>query len=579
MINAMINLMSKRFVLLYFLLLFISSSDILLVLANDDEYHCQEIVRNGGCNLNPTETLSKCKRECFNDDQFASFGYFQSMNSLGNNDIEGYEGQDNEKERDMERKANLRCVDLYDERKDDGDDNSCAELVEDGRCADEPGFMLFQCTKSCLVCKEPGTVTFPIGVAQKIEPDDMDDDDVIDRTIHVIKKTFDYMNEIMTVPKFASIRSLCQNNNEFCSSLAGNGACEKPSNYDDVEDEEDDEDVLLFNYMMDECAPACQSCEDFITEDEASVIEDCVFNPRENIFGPGDLNRMFERIVGDSSELDGIVSKENVKILSRPSHPQDMNGNVVDGTNPNYVLGPWVVTIENFLNDEECNRLIELGKKIGYERSTLEEEKDYDEDERERERVGEDAYRTSKNAWCGEECKDDEVFQGVMNKLTNATGIPESYSEDLQLLYYVEGQYYKDHHDVGGDEFYHRAGSRIITFFLYLNDVEEGGATRFTDLTGGGISLDVQPKKGMALIWPSVLDDDPSKMDVRTYHEALPVIKGEKYGANAWFYLRSFKNDDCDYEALTAINEEYVDTEEEEEEEEEDIILHSSDEL
>jgi prolyl 4-hydroxylase len=79
-------------------------------------------------------------------------------------------------------------------------------------------------------------------------------------------------------------------------------------------------------------------------------------------------------------------------------------------------------------------------------------------------------------------------------------------------------------------------GVRILTVFLYLNDVEEGGGTRFTDL-----DITVQPKKGRALIWPSVLDANPDVKDDRTHHEALPVKKGIKYGANAWIHQRDFK--------------------------------------
>jgi 2OG-Fe(II) oxygenase superfamily len=51
----------------------------------------------------------------------------------------------------------------------------------------------------------------------------------------------------------------------------------------------------------------------------------------------------------------------------------------------------------------------------------------------------------------------------------------------------------------------------------------------------------VQPKRGRALIWPSVKDENPSVKDPRTDHQALPVKKGVKYGANAWIHLRDFK--------------------------------------
>lgn len=86
-----------------------------------------------------------------------------------------------------------------------------------------------------------------------------------------------------------------------------------------------------------------------------------------------------------------------------------------------------------------------------------------------------------------------------------------------------------------------------MTFFLYLNDVEEGGETRFTDLMGdhSGIYLDVAPKKGRALLWPSMLNEDILAYDVRTFHAAIEVKRGLKFGANAWLHLRDVQNSDC----------------------------------
>jgi prolyl 4-hydroxylase len=80
------------------------------------------------------------------------------------------------------------------------------------------------------------------------------------------------------------------------------------------------------------------------------------------------------------------------------------------------------------------------------------------------------------------------------------------------------------------------SGPRILTAFMYLNDVAGGGGTRF-----GPLNLTVQPKQGKMLLWPSVLDDDPYEWDPRTLHEALPVTAGTKHGSNAWFHLRDFK--------------------------------------
>jgi prolyl 4-hydroxylase len=72
------------------------------------------------------------------------------------------------------------------------------------------------------------------------------------------------------------------------------------------------------------------------------------------------------------------------------------------------------------------------------------------------------------------------------------------------------------------------AGVRILTFYIYLNDVEEGGGTQFPVL-----NLTVTPRRGRAVLWPSVLNEDPNKKDPRTVHEAMPVIRGEKYGGKS----------------------------------------------
>ena len=114
-------------------------------------------------------------------------------------------------------------------------------------------------------------------------------------------------------------------------------------------------------------------------------------------------------------------------------------------------------------------------------------------------------------------------------------GIPLVKQEFIQIVRYEPGQQYKAHWDTS--PIYHTwpQGHRVLTLFLYLSDVEEGGETNFPNL-----KLKVPPAKGKALLWPSVLDEDLNKQERRTYHEALPVIKGQKIAANAWIHLYNF---------------------------------------
>ena len=78
-------------------------------------------------------------------------------------------------------------------------------------------------------------------------------------------------------------------------------------------------------------------------------------------------------------------------------------------------------------------------------------------------------------------------------------------------------------------------GPRILTAYMYLNDVEKGGGTNFPEL-----NVTVMPRRGRLLLWPSVLNDHPDEEDSITMHQALPVEAGEKYGANGWLHLRDF---------------------------------------
>ena len=60
---------------------------------------------------------------------------------------------------------------------------------------------------------------------------------------------------------------------------------------------------------------------------------------------------------------------------------------------------------------------------------------------------------------------------------------------------YIPGQHFqKIHCERGGLASLHR----LFAFMTYLNDVEEGGSTYFNHY-----DLDIKPKKGLTLIWPS----------------------------------------------------------------------------
>ncbi|KAL3770125.1 hypothetical protein ACHAW5_009666 [Stephanodiscus triporus] len=275
-------------------------------------------------------------------------------------------------------------------------------------------------------------------------------------------------------------------------------------------------------------------------------IRGCPVDEETNIFKPGDMNAMFERWLKEAGQDIATLSKDNLpkggtisvgelNVVISPYHDSTYLPKDEDEDEEMMPKLPWVVSIDGFLSDEECERLIELGESIGYERST---ESDYGADGTPNHSTSEG--RTSYNTFCTEGCNDDPIVKRVIERMTSLSGIPFNNFESLQLVRYKTGQFYEQHHDNSAMDFTSSFGPRILTIFLYLNDVtsglEIGGETEFHYL-----NFTATPKKGMALVWPSVMDN-LEKMDDWTWHKALPVVKGVKYGANAWIHLRDYQN-------------------------------------
>ena len=264
--------------------------------------------------------------------------------------------------------------------------------------------------------------------------------------------------------------------------------------------------------MQLQCAPSCYSCH-LIDFDQR-----CPYDPKAPIIlNPGDLDQLFVNIT-TSPEM----AKYGPLIHSMPHPPKSST----------IKAGPWVVTLENFLTDEECQTLIDLGGVEGYQSSQDVGKRKFDGSYDGNINKG----RTSTNAWCQKDCFHNSTTQQVLQKIEHLTGIPDENSEFLQLLKYEVGQFYQQHHDYIPHHLERSEGVRILTVFLYLNDVTAGGGTNFPLL-----DITVMPKRGRALIWPSVLNDAPNGPDHRTEHQALPVEEGVKYGANAWLHQKNFK--------------------------------------
>jgi len=429
------------------------------------------------------------------------------------------------------RTAGGQCVDR---------DEKCSEWAHKEGCMRNFSYMKETCPKSCHVCFADGTTVVDFGVAQI----DYSGIEEVEKAIaENIKATLDYMTKrVLVEDQFKHLRRDCYNLDPKCSFYATEGWC----------DSEDD-----IRWMQEKCSPACQSC---MTKEywwECGATDDM-----EDAIEVGGIVSMFEKVI-DSYPRDQIT------VLSFPPSRKEFlesrHLNVAEikpavdwsthySTFEEWMekgkewVGdldhekPWVLTLDNFITDEEADFLVDQGHKLGFEQSTkVGELDDYDVESEHKGVV--DEGRTSRNTFCDDACYDHPITKRIMEKMSLLTGLPKANSESLQLLKYEVGEHYEEHHDTVAhwSEIY--CGNRILTIFLYLNDPEEGGETRLTTL-----NIDVKPTKGMALLWPSVRNDDTSALDDWGWHQAMPVKKGRKYGANAWFHLRNYWDGDDDGE-------------------------------
>ena len=106
---------------------------------------------------------------------------------------------------------------------------------------------------------------------------------------------------------------------------------------------------------------------------------------------------------------------------------------------------------------------------------------------------------------------------------------------ELHATHYVQGEGFAPHYDVPGGAWASEGfedSSRLATVFVYLNDVERGGETHFVNL-----SLRVQPRRGLAVVFFPASVNPPFKLDRRLMHESTPAVD-EKWTLTAFVWGR-----------------------------------------
>jgi prolyl 4-hydroxylase len=180
------------------------------------------------------------------------------------------------------------------------------------------------------------------------------------------------------------------------------------------------------------------------------------------------------------------------------------------------------VSIDQILTPEECRYIIQKAQNT-FEASVI---------------AGNDKptdHRRSETAWVS---ADDPVAQKVLLRACELTGKTLEYCEDLQVVRYRPGMYYREHHDAccdndpGCRKFDTEGGQRVGTLIVYLNSEFKDGETHFPNL-----NLKFRPDPGCGLFWRPL--SSCNRCHPKALHAGLPITDGTKYICNAWVRERS----------------------------------------
>ncbi|MCH8347593.1 MAG: 2OG-Fe(II) oxygenase [Proteobacteria bacterium] len=134
---------------------------------------------------------------------------------------------------------------------------------------------------------------------------------------------------------------------------------------------------------------------------------------------------------------------------------------------------------------------------------------------------------------------EDLVIHAINARISQVTDEPISHQEFQGVLRYERGQEYKPHSDYflpdleGVNPEVERAGQRVKTFLIYLNEGYEGGETEFIKL-----GLKLKGRKGDGLMFVNVNSDGgPHSMSL---HAGRPVTEGVKWLTTLWIRDRDY---------------------------------------
>lgn len=131
----------------------------------------------------------------------------------------------------------------------------------------------------------------------------------------------------------------------------------------------------------------------------------------------------------------------------------------------------------------------------------------------------------------------DPFVREISGRIDTLLGMAAAWGESIQGQRYLPGQQFQPHHDffLPGTSYWDTemacGGQRSFTAMVFLNAVQAGGNTDFTEL-----EIALEPRPGMLLIWNNARSDGTP--NPKTIHAGRPVVAGAKYIITKWYRTR-----------------------------------------
>lgn len=254
---------------------------------------------------------------------------------------------------------------------------------------------------------------------------------------------------------------------------------------------------------------------------------------RENYSDSIIQNLLYKKTENDKIEYSDVEDKTReiipmYHIQSTPYTIANLKLTGYDVVHLHSAPQPKIMTISNFISEDDCDHLINLAKPR-MKRALVSADK-----------TGVVSQgRTGLNCWIPH--KTDSVTLDIGTRIAQILNMPLENAESFQMIYYGITQEYRNHYDgwaydnsEKSNRNFAKGGQRLWTALCYLNTVEEGGGTDFPRL-----KTSVKAEKGKLVLFQDVYDGR-SERHLLSEHAGMPVIKGEKYAFNLWFRENKF---------------------------------------